>query len=103
MASLSERAAEFVGREVLGTDGYFTLIDLKSELMLNIAEAVEKLVESNHSLATKCESMQLRIEELEAQLTALAPPKVAVCVHSMYGLNSNNQYACIYCGKLATE
>ncbi len=49
----------------------------QDEFMVELCKAVEAVTESNHSLATKFESMQLRIEELEAQLTALAPPKSA--------------------------
>lgn len=67
MAILSERTMDW-GR--LGTDG-------KEWLLTEMAEAIEKLTEANHASATKIESLTLRIEELEAQLTALAPPKSA--------------------------
>lgn len=74
MPSLSERAKEYVSFEAIRGDGPGTFIDLKWELVYHMAQAIEKLTESNHASAT-IEALTQRIEELETQLTALAPPK----------------------------
>lgn len=70
MASLSERA-------------YSALIDNMSEhvnfelanILHDACLSIESLTEDRVAASSKIEALELRVEELEAQVTALAPPK----------------------------
>ncbi len=62
MASLSDRAKHL---RLMGDN-------TRNEFMVDLCRAIESSAELNHASATKIEALTLRVEELEAQLTALA-------------------------------
>lgn len=77
MSSLSDRAEEFVSKQILSmADGQLKeFTDLRWELVRDMAVTIEGMAQANHALADTVERMQLRIEELESQVAQLAPPK----------------------------
>lgn len=74
MPSLSERAKQVLDWSKDYTNTNF-VTSLVARMMPEVASVIESLTETNHALAAKQEASELRIEELEAQVTALAPPK----------------------------
>lgn len=70
MPSLSERAYRIAGFD-FDCDEYSKLVFLVAQM----AEVVESLTEARVAASNKIERMELRIEELEAQLAQLTPPK----------------------------
>ncbi len=65
MASLSDEADNFNAMESFFQD----------RLIVQMCEAIESLTEARVAASSHIEALQLRIEELEAQVSQLAPPK----------------------------
>lgn len=74
MPSLSDRAKELIEatRERSSTGWQF---DSRAILMADVCQAIESLTESRVVASHNIERLELRIEELEAQLAQLTPPK----------------------------